>query len=588
VAEDTIPANESAPLSERVQKYCKEVERLVQAGIEHPCYELTRECSLSKANAKTRANLIKLVQGLANAHLHEERFIVVGADQENRRFAPVTNTAEFDPARLIQVLGRYLNPVPALEVFNSLRTQEDIPYVLIVLAEKQPRPIMAKAELWDESNEGKVLLRKADIWIKVGTALRRATNEDVDAMIQERIAAEADTRARAQFARFRDEIIAAQELIQPSGRRPPTSDLIYGKDENFRLYVQDIIISCDQPRFDILIELLRDLLVEGWYRLDAYSAGPIASLETLAVDVLKHKKDYFSPAMRRLVEVGFLLIKHNVSVNWFLLVRDLLVEVFGTAGSLRRLKPFETTTIPANQFEQYAGEAIPALEALIGARTVAVYAIKRKRFEYLAPLLKQYVPTFGAPKKILKPLLFWPLRVRLEMPEGLISLCWERRVQQAWSQYFGNQDDFIKAACQLEFVVEMNSYLSLGHAGENARQWFNKHRPDVSLAYGPDLWRYSLSLIVPLAEEVHEALQRGTGDMLLNNLTVEKAPFELLLGAALDQDRLSFLAGYLVYLRKLQWEAWQSKGQILFDPWFEWGEKLGPLVEGFKKSSAGA
>ena len=391
-------------------------------------------------------------------------------------------------------------------MFNSLKTDEGVTFVLLVLAAKQKKPIVAKADIRDE--KANMLLRKSEIWVKVGTGLRQANSEDLHAMIQEGIEVEAELKAKTRFALLRDEIIAAYQLTQSAGRRPPTKELIYGRDESFRLSVQEIILSHDQPRFEMLVEVLRDLLIEGWNRLDAFSSGAVSNVEALNAEALDYKQNHFLPAMRRLVELALLLIKHNVTKDWFVFARDLLAETFETAHRLLRLDvPIETTLSP-HKIEEYAGQAIPAIEALIGARAVAAYALKRERFSYLAPLLKQYVRSFGASQKTLQPILFWPLRMSFEIPDGLISFCWEKRVHSAWGDYFGNREAFIAAACKLEFVAEMNSYLGVGYGGKEAAKWFTEHRPNVSLAYNPDLWRYSLSLIIPLAERLYDALLR--------------------------------------------------------------------------------
>src|SRR2546425_1022249 len=129
-------------LSERVNRYRIEAQQIVAAGAEHPCWELTRQATVNKNQIQERADFVKLVQGIANAHLREERVLIIGADQKNKAFQPVSNAPEFDPARVSDVLDRYLSPKPVLEVFNSLLTDDGIPFVLLVLAPQQPRPIV--------------------------------------------------------------------------------------------------------------------------------------------------------------------------------------------------------------------------------------------------------------------------------------------------------------------------------------------------------------------------------------------------------------------------------------------------------------
>jgi hypothetical protein len=129
---DMAPQPDQA-LSERKRRYAEEVERLVVEGVENPRYELTREVSLEKDDTKSRADFVKLIQGLANAHLTEERFLVIGADKKDRCFYPVTNSSQFDQAKVTAILKRYLDPLPPIEVFDTMETAQNVPYVLLAL-----------------------------------------------------------------------------------------------------------------------------------------------------------------------------------------------------------------------------------------------------------------------------------------------------------------------------------------------------------------------------------------------------------------------------------------------------------------------
>ena len=256
--EDPRPSREPNSVSERVERYRKEVQRLVREGIEHPRYELTRESSIAKKDLKARLDLVKLIQGLANAHLNEERFIVIGADQGGSQFVRVENANEFDPAKVSDVLNKHLVPLPSLEVFNSLETDDGCPFVLIVLSSSQPRPVVARADA--PNNERKLLIRKGDIWIKENTGLHIATREDLDRIYAERIEIEAETRTRARITLLREGILAERQTGQLAVQRLARSDLIYGKDENFHLYVEELIADQDERRFNMFVELLRPYL----------------------------------------------------------------------------------------------------------------------------------------------------------------------------------------------------------------------------------------------------------------------------------------------------------------------------------------
>jgi hypothetical protein len=106
---------------------------------------------------------VKFIQGVANADLAEEKFIVIGADQKERKFYDVPNAAEFDPAKLAAVLSMYLHPQPRIEVFNNMRSESGAQYVLIVLSPDQPRPIVAVSEGTSETPEKRTHFRLGDI-----------------------------------------------------------------------------------------------------------------------------------------------------------------------------------------------------------------------------------------------------------------------------------------------------------------------------------------------------------------------------------------------------------------------------------------
>lgn len=110
-------------LSERIERYKVEIEDIVRLGIEHERYELKRSVTITKQNLADRLDFVKLVQGLANAHLVEERFIIIGADQGTKGFVNVSNGQDFDPATVHQILEKYLYPMPMIEVFKYITSR---------------------------------------------------------------------------------------------------------------------------------------------------------------------------------------------------------------------------------------------------------------------------------------------------------------------------------------------------------------------------------------------------------------------------------------------------------------------------------
>src|SRR5712664_1745791 len=241
---ESSPENRSpVTLAERFDRYRAAVQQVVERGIEHPSYELKRAVTISKENLPDRLDFIKLIQGLANAHIAEERFIVIGADQKERKFYKVENCDDFDPAKLSQIIAKYLDPQPRLEVFNNIRTDDEQSYVLIVIGPDQPRPVVAITE---GKSEKRVHFGVGNIWIKKDTSLQLATRADLDQMyetyIKRRVDEEAETRARRRFEHFREQFGAA--LVLPTATvSMPSSDLIVGDKGRLTKFVEATISS---------------------------------------------------------------------------------------------------------------------------------------------------------------------------------------------------------------------------------------------------------------------------------------------------------------------------------------------------------
>src|SRR6266436_7211142 len=241
-------------LAERFDRYRVAVQQVVERGIEHPSYELKRAVTLSKDKLADRLDFVKLIQGLANAHIAEERFIVIGADQKERKFYNVANVNEFDPATLSQIIAKYLDPPPQLEVFNNIRADGGESYVLIVVGPDQPRPIIAITE---GKSDKRVHFSAGNIWIKKDTSLQFATRADLDQMyetyIKRRVDEEAELRARRRFEHFRETVGAA--LVLPTATvSMPSSDLIVGDKGRLAKFVEATISSGNSTNFKMFLE----------------------------------------------------------------------------------------------------------------------------------------------------------------------------------------------------------------------------------------------------------------------------------------------------------------------------------------------
>jgi hypothetical protein len=56
----------------------------------------------------------------------------------------VTNADEFDHARVSPILAKYLDPVPNVEVFNNVQTDDGHALIVFILNAAQDRPIVIK------------------------------------------------------------------------------------------------------------------------------------------------------------------------------------------------------------------------------------------------------------------------------------------------------------------------------------------------------------------------------------------------------------------------------------------------------------
>ncbi len=250
---------QSLTLANRVRAYRVTVEEVVKLGVEHPQYEFKRLATLRKDALADRLDFVKLVQGMANAHSDEERFIIIGADQAGKRFESVINRDEFDPANVQQILAKYLEPVPEMEVFNSLQTDAGENFVLIVISPDQLRPILCATE---GASGGKTHFLAGDIWIKQGTSLTRAGKSDLDRMYERKIDDEAENRARRRFQHYQEEFGKPAPQVTPSPA--PSRTLLVGPKEHLSLFAEDAIATPAPQRFKMLLEMARECLVDVW------------------------------------------------------------------------------------------------------------------------------------------------------------------------------------------------------------------------------------------------------------------------------------------------------------------------------------
>jgi hypothetical protein len=547
-------ATQRVTLAERVTRYKIEVEQIVGLGIEHAQYELKRAATVRKEDIAERLDFVKLVQGLANADSSQERFIVIGADQKAKAFFSISNQQEFDPAAVQQIIAKYLHPVPAIEVFNTLQTANGDAYVLIVFAPDQPRPVVAVTEGVAGTKRH---FNVGDIWIKQGTALLPAGKVDLDKMYEKRIDEEAESRARRRFEHYREQF-GHTGWTQPVPQTP-TRALLVGAKEQVKLFAEDVIASSNPARIKMLLEMARERLIDSWKSLQLTERGVPEDWHKWLGDVRGVYLDEFTPALDSVILLGLELVKYEAPREWMNWILDVLVEAFELARTFDRLKSYAIDQLPnAMLFAQ------PAYDVYVGVRAIATYAMMRKRFQPLGEILHRFVRSFTLDNQmnVDVPLIFWPfsgIEGFPDMRNGRNTTLWDARIGGAWGDYFGSLKDFLCAAYQLEFVLELNSYVFESAGDPNVAAL--KKLSNRSFAYLPDFWNVSLNEAVPIAEYLYDYL--GSNPEFPADLAIDKKALDLVLKGKSSKDRQLFFGKFLGDLR-----AWQSQAS--------WDARRGP------------
>ena len=469
-------------------------------GIEHPLCELKRTLSLDRGDLGDRLDFIKLLQGLANSHADTECLIVVGADQKESSFFNVENADDFDPARISPIVTKYLSPEPKYEIFNNMRAPGGERYVLIVMSRVQHRPIVT---LVDGEAQGKLRFRPGDIWVKEHTRLRPATRGDLDRMYESKIDQEAAKRARIIFEHMKAEV--GPELLSQAVLATPVPELLLGSRERLARFAQAMISSGDPSGFKMLIEMARHILVERWGLLlqrGSRTAYGVTDGDKQAL--VSFYQNEFLPALISVVDLGIELIRFDGQTSWLGFVGQLLVDAFETSREIDHLRA-------ANQ----AGEmsvpfARPAYEVYLGTRVLATYATHRNRLQFLKELLPFYVTVLlpQNSERVQAPFLFWPFRGALDLPDmklGRNQEYWQQRVEETWRDAFGSEDAFLNAATQLEFILELNSYLLIQYRSP-ATDEFRQSYPEKRTEYVPDFWNTPLRFAIATAEQIFRQL----------------------------------------------------------------------------------
>jgi hypothetical protein len=180
------------------------------------------------------------------------------------------------------------------------------------------------------------------------------------------------------------------------------------------------------------------------------------------------------------------------------------------------------------------------------------------------------------------PLLFWPLPnifVDKELIEGRNSFYWKDRISSFWGSYFGTYEKFLGASCELEFVLELNSYLGTNIIQDSKIQaWLEVNGKTRSFIYNPDFYSYDLRWAVPMAERCYDAI--ASDKPFPSHLAVDPALFELAFKGRTRDQRLLIYGGYLYHLKH-----WQAQAMVQFRRFpfmFSWEGRLLEISQKYK------
>jgi hypothetical protein len=302
-------------------------------------------------------------------------------------------------------------------------------------------------------------------------------------------------------------------------------------EDEFRALMEDLCSAQDGARFNVLLERLRDDLVEGWHEIGAYEESPAVLLNpiefvpTSKERIGEHIKNVFRPAMHWLTLAGMYIVKNSGPITFLDAVADSLKEVFDTSHQLlmaRSLTPLGATS-PTT--DEHMSHTVPALESLVSLYLIGAYLTKRGRFQYLRSLFRPDVcrarrRTGEQEKKTL--MIFWPLGVGRGEPEelryraGRINHCVKRiEADSSYLRLFGSATAATGALCQYELCVELNSHVATcSDDTQELSAYIAKTYPEIDFYFWPSLIAFPLGYIHGLALTLFSEIKKVKPELL--------------------------------------------------------------------------
>ena len=559
--------------AKRVQAY---VEELISTTGEHP------ECELKKSWLRNtpylKAEFIKDVQSIANSEIpiEKEKYIVVGVDETSREFVGL-NHADYDEAAIRQLLESNLDSVPDYEILYLKNSDKD--YVVVRIGHQTQKPFVATKDIKDGA---KTYLRASEIWVKPNgsTGKKKVTSRsellgliDVEVRVRE----EVDLRLGKILPEIRLEERA--KIGATTFGAVPT---FTSTDEEFVVYVEQIVAANESSRFYVLLEKLRDRCLELWEK--KLEDGDFLSVEEMTAI----KAADFIPGMNRLALLGLTVIRYRADRTWFRSIADLLLEIFKVSKNLSRITPREITSPKAESFDEHLSETVPALESFLVASLLVGYEVTiRKAITYSSeffPRIVKVKPSSGySYEEYDSFFLFYPFYYS--------SI--DRRLDLLATERFGSIGSIVllfrsekllsRSMLQVMCLNDWLSFLSFENVGNGLRggepetfKYLAETYPTVGMSYYPVYVRESLSNVEPFINSVWEDLPEGKNNYFL----LDSKLAEILRGFDLKK-RKDLLVRFLIAMESEHSNVMLQQMRMPFAP--HWNDEIETIKKEYNK-----
>lgn len=570
--DQTSTASVGQSVVERIDRVRETIERIIGAVGEHPECELKIEWLRNTPYHKAEA--VKDIQAIANSSIApgSEKYIVIGVDEQTRSYTGC-NHDDYDEAALRQLLASNLDRVPEFELLK-LHASGGAPIIVIRIPHQEGRPFIAKGTIADPS--GRIFLQAGDIYHKPGgpqtsgTGKQRVTTRDaLIAMFDLDAVAEASAteRINQMLPTIR---LEERTRLGGSGVIP----VLTATDDEFEAYVEQSLISSNELVFNIMLEKLSDKTIAIWERRTE-SAG-----QTTPDEILRLKEE-FLPAMRRLTQLGLLLVKFSAPVDLFSKIADQLFEVLRVSNLLRRVTPSSQREEHPASLAEHDTYSVPALEALISSYLLAGYSLKKTaNVEYFSSIFPR-VASFGdsLDSERSRLFLFWPYFWEGGPRVDMDLLVVQRYGGDNWiKRIVGESEEISRIMRRADCLLEWHSFLSFPEqrrrpAGSTETvEYLTTKYPAGALRHFPFFIRERLSEVSAALQLIAENFINGQN----NFFSLDEGLTTVL--RTIDRSRREVMFGnYLVYSAGEQAERMSQSGRFAYSVY--WPERLQNLVE---------